>query len=333
MNYIALIPSYEPDDRLLKIVKDLNKNNFKVVVVNDGSSNDYQKIFDSCKGYASVLSYDTNKGKGYALKKGLSYIKNNYDSGIIVTMDSDGQHTINDALKLCNIASKEKNALILGKRLRGDTTPIRSKIGNSITRIFFRLTTGTDIYDTQTGLRAFDYSLIPFLLKVDGNRFDYEMNVLLDAYKNKIILKEETIETIYENNNKGSHFKIIRDSYLIYKQIFRFIISSFSSFLIDYLVYSLMLCLGSDIILSNVIARIISANYNYFVNKLLVFNNKSKIDKTIFKYYLLAIVILLINTLLLSMLVGIGFNKYIAKLIVELVLFIISWIIQKRYIF
>lgn len=333
MKYVALIPSYEPDEKLIKIVKELKHNDFDIVVVNDGSSHEYKGIFDSCESLAKVINYDVNMGKGYAIKKGLSYIKENYDKCIIVTVDSDGQHTVKDTLNLCHLASENKNVIFLGKRVRGKNTPIRSKVGNIITRFFFYLTTGNDIYDTQTGLRAFDYSMIPFLLKVNGNRFDYEMNVLLDASKNNIGLKEEIIDTIYENNNKGSHFKAIRDSYLIYKQIFKFLLSSFSSFIIDYLIYFIMLQRGYSIIISNVTARLLSANYNYFVNKSMVFNNKEKTHKTIFKYYFLAIVILLFNNLILSLLVNIGINKYISKVIVEIILFIFNWIIQKRYIF
>lgn len=333
MKYIALIPSYEPDDKLIGIVKELHKSNFEIVVVNDGSSIKYNSIFGKCAKYAKVISYDINKGKGYALKTGLTYINDNYKDRIIVTMDSDGQHTVKDALKLCKIASKNDNTLVLGKRLRGEKTPLRSKIGNGITRLFFRLITGSDIYDTQTGLRAFNSNMIPFLLKVDGDRFDYEMNVLLDAYKNKIILKEENIDVIYENNNRGSHFKTIRDSYLIYKQLIKFMLSSISSFVLDYVIYALLLSLNIELVGANLIARLISANYNYFVNKSLVFHNKENLSKTIFKYYVLAIFVIIINTLLLSLLVNIGLNKYVAKLIVEFVLFIVSFVIQKRYIF
>ena len=332
MKYIALIPSYEPDDKLIGIVKELHKSNFEIVVVNDGSGSKYNSIFEKCSKYAKVINYDTNKGKGYALKTGFTYIKDNYQDRIIVTMDSDGQHTVKDALKLCELASENDNTLVLGKRLRGEKTPLRSKIGNGITRFFFRLVTGCDIYDTQTGLRACSSNMIPFLLKVDGDRFDYEMNVLLDAYKNKIILKEENIDVIYENNNKGSHFKTIRDSYLIYKQLIHFLLSSMSSFILDYVIY-VLLSLNIGLVGANLIARLISANYNYFVNKSLVFHNKENLSKTIFKYYVLAIFVIIINTILLSLLVNIGLNKYVAKLIVEFVLFIVSFVIQKRYIF
>ncbi len=333
MKFVALIPSYEPDEKLIEVVKQLSKSDFEIIVVNDGSNDSFKSVFERASKYAKVLGYDENKGKGYALKLGLSYISNNYENVIVVTMDSDGQHTVKDALKLCKLACKNKDTIILGKRLRGDKTPLRSKIGNGITRFFFRMITGCDIYDTQTGLRAFNSDLIPFLLKVDGDRFDYEMNVLLDAYKNKIILKEENIAVIYEDNNKGSHFRTIRDSYLIYKQVFKFLLSSVSSFVIDYISYVIMISLGLGLIWSNLIARLISANYNYFVNKKVVFNNKEKLSKTIFKYYILAIDIIIVNTLLLRLLANMGVNIFIAKIIVEIILFMINFVIQKRYIF
>ena len=332
MKYIALIPSYEPNHRLVKILQDLKNDDFEIIVVNDGSSDKYNYIFKECEKYAKVLGYSENRGKGYALKTGLSYIKEEYSGVIVVTVDSDGQHSINDAKKLCNLT--KDNTIMLGKRLRGKNTPLRSKLGNNITRFFFRISTGIDIYDTQTGLRAFKDDLIPFMLDVEGNRFEYEMNVLLAASKAGITLKEEVIETIYEDNNSGSHFNTIRDSYLIYKQLFKFIGSSFTSFILDYLLYILMLIFTNNIIISNIVARFISCNFNYMLNKKIVFNDDNNVSKTIFKYYGLAIMVMLINTVLLTLLVSsLLFNKYIAKILIEVLLFTISWIVQKRFIF
>lgn len=219
MRYIALIPSYEPTEKLLDILDLLKKSNFEIVLVNDGSKKSYEKIFKDAKKYAKVLEYDENHGKGYALKTGLKYIEKKYQNSIIVTMDSDGQHTIKDAIKLCNITLKKSNTIVLGKRLRDKNVPLKSRLGNSITRKIYKLKTGIDIYDTQTGLRCFNTNLIPFLLSIPGNRFEYEMNMLLNAPKNNIKLEEVTIDTIYENNNKGTHFSIVKDSYLIYKNI------------------------------------------------------------------------------------------------------------------
>ena len=316
MKYVALIPSYEPTDKLEGIVKNLKAlKKFDIVVVNDGSNSSYDIYFDKIKNDVTYLSYDSNHGKGYALKYGFKYIQDNYKDCVVVTLDSDGQHTAKDTLNLCNIVSEKDNTLLLGKRVRGEKTPLRSKLGNSITRVVFRLSTGIDVYDTQTGLRAFKSDLLPFMLDVEGDRFEYEMNMLLDAPKNKIKIEEETIETIYEDNNSGSHFNAIKDSYRIYKQIFKFIFSSISSFVVDYIFYTLLNIFTGNLVLSNI-----------------VFKDKKNIAKTMIKYYILAACILAVNTLALLGLT-IFINKYVAKVIVEVILFIISYFVQKRFIF
>ena len=199
---IILIPAYEPEDILIKLVKELSKEEFNILIVDDGSGPKYQEIFNKCAKYAKVISYEPNEGKGYALKTGLKYIKDNYkDPYVIVTMDSDGQHSIKDAKRLIQECTQNRKALILGKRIRSKKTPLRSRIGNGITRVVYRITTGLDIYDTQTGLRAFSNELLDYLLNIEGNRFEYEMNVLLKCAKDKIKMKEIEIETIYIDNN------------------------------------------------------------------------------------------------------------------------------------
>lgn len=220
---IALIPSYKPDDKLIKLVKELKKENIFVIIVDDGSGDEYRQIFEECKQYAHVISYGQNKGKGYALKTGMLYIKENYKEFIIVTMDSDGQHTVKDALKLFDYIKNNQEKLVLGKRIRSNKTPIKSRVGNEITRIIYKVTTGINIYDTQTGLRAFSDKLIDYMLEIKGDRYEYEMNVLLYLKKNNIKVKELEIETIYINNNNGSHFKGVKDSIKIYKQIIKYI--------------------------------------------------------------------------------------------------------------
>ena len=180
MKKIILIPSYEPDIELLDLIKKINRNEFDIIIVNDGSSKYYDNIFKQLPSYIKLISYKDNMGKGYALKRGLKYIKDNYNGDyIIVTMDSDGQHTIKDAKKLVNYIEKFPNNLVLGKRIRNNNTPLRSKIGNNIIRFIYKVLTNLDIYDTQTGLRAFSNKLVDCYLKIPGNRFEYEMNVLL----------------------------------------------------------------------------------------------------------------------------------------------------------
>lgn len=220
---LAIIPSYKPDNNLIDLVKKLSKEEIDIVIVDDGSGAEYKNILNKCKDYAKIISYEENKGKGYALKTGLKYIKENYkEPYFIVTMDCDGQHTINDAKKVINELFLNDEALIVGKRVRKGKIPVRSRIGNAITRFIYRSATRIDVYDTQSGLRAFSSKLIDYLLKIEGNRFEYEMNVLLKCAKDRIKIKETEITTIYIDNNSSSHFNAIKDSYRIYKEIIKF---------------------------------------------------------------------------------------------------------------
>lgn len=332
---IVLIPAYEPSLSFVDLLKELKKQDLKVIVVDDGSGKDYQDIFKSASKYAHVISYDENQGKGRALKTGLDYIYKKYKKDyVVVTMDCDGQHSIKDALNISEYALKNKDTLVLGKRIRNEKTPLRSKVGNAMTRFFYRVTTSLDVYDTQTGLRAFSTSLIPFMLDIEGERFEYEMNVLLKCAISKMKIKELEIETIYIDNNSHSHFKTIRDSILVYKQIIKFLASSIISFIIDYLSYTLLLLVTNKLLVSNIIARIISATVNFNINKKLVFKNNKKEKNQIIEYLLLATTILIFNTILLTIFVNkLLINKYIAKILVELILLLLSWIVQKKIIF
>lgn len=332
---IVLIPAYEPTMVLIDLLKRLKKEMLDVVVVNDGSCEEYNEVFDKVGKYASLVKHDVNRGKGAALKTGLNYIKDKYkDNYVVVTMDCDGQHSTRDALKIGKYALEHKEELVLGKRVRSSKTPLRSRLGNAITRFFYRITTGLDVYDTQTGLRAFSNELVNFMLDVEGERFEYEMNVLLKCSLNKIKIKEIEIETIYIDNNSHSHFKAVRDSILVYGQIIKFLSSSIISFIVDYLMYSLILLLSNRLVMANIGARVISASVNYSLNKKYVFRDERKGYKQVIQYILLAILIIIVNTIMLRVLVNyLDVNKYIAKVIVELLMLFISWIVQKRVIF
>lgn len=338
---IALIPAYEPGDKLAELTEQLSLAGFQVLVVDDGSGEAFRPIFGKTSAYATVLTHETNKGKGQALKTGLSYIHENFPQDfVIVTLDSDGQHSVEDTIRVCDCAIRNKGALVLGCRSFKDGTPIRSWFGNTMTRLVYRISTGVSVSDTQTGLRAFGAEMIPVMLSVRGERYEYEMNVLLECSQKKVPIKEVAIKTIYFDNNSGSHFSTIKDSYRVYKEILKFAAASFVGFLVDYGLYSLLTVvtvgLGTavSIPLSNVLARIVSSIVNYILNKRLVFNCRGKVVKTAVQYFVLAAVILAGNTLLLSYLTAnLGVNRYAAKIIVEIAFFALSWFVQKFLIF
>lgn len=338
--WIALIPAFKPDEELPDLIYEVRQAGFEVVIVDDGSGKNYAEVFRQCSKYAVVLTHPDNRGKGRALKTGFAYIKEHFSEGYIVTtMDSDGQHMVNDAKKICQMAHNYPDSLVLGSRRLKEHVPMRSRFGNGVTRLVYRLSTGVKVHDTQTGLRAFHSNLLPKFLNISGERYEYEMNVLLECSRGRIPIREVEIETIYIDKNSASHFNTIQDSYRIYREILKFSASSFISFLVDYALYSVLLLLTSgwgiySLWLSNIIARIVSASVNYTINRKLVFKNKNNITKSVLQYFALAVLILIGNTFLLSIFVEqFGINRYVAKICTEIFFFGISWIIQRGIIF
>lgn len=340
MTTYALIPSLEPGTRLLDILNDLTQHDFVCVVVDDGSGANYRSIFDSAPVGTTVLRHERNHGKGAALKTGMTYIKRVCTpDDLVVTLDSDGQHRVEDALACAEKARHCPEALILGCRdFDSPQVPARSRTGNKVTRRVLSLVAGIELNDTQTGLRAFSTQLIPLMLQVVGERFEYETNVLLACERNGIALCEVPIETIYLANNNGSHYRVLRDSLLISRGLLMFAGSSFTSFLADYLLFGLFsiatAALGwVGVMISNVAARVVSATLNYNLNRTLVFRDNRRAAQTAPQYFALAATVLLGNTLVLEALVALGINGMVAKLAVELAFFIVSWSVQNRVIF
>lgn len=336
----VVIPAYQPDDKLLKLLEELKneKGNCEIIVVNDGSYGESLNIVEKAKEYANVINHSKNMGKGRVLKTAFNYIKNSGIKGTVVTADADGQHIIEDifnvALKVCN-----SNQLVLGVRQFTKNIPFRSRFGNKLTRLIFRLYTGTKLVDTQTGLRAFSTDLIPFMLNITGDRYEYEMNMITEASK-KYILKEVPIQTIYIDDNKSSHFRPIIDGLKIYKQLFKFIVSSAVGFVVDYTIYILAIFILSPVpifyrlLIANTLARLISSTTNYTINKKLVFKNKNSVTQTGIGYFLLVVLLFISDTGLLYIFHTVfETNIYLVKIIVGLFLFIVSWSTQKFLIF
>ena len=331
---IVLIPAYCPDDKLIALVQTLHEMDFTIVVVNDGSNADHTPVFNAVSAWAAVLSHETNKGKGSALKTGLEFIKSTFTVPyIVVTADADGQHLPEDILRVCEKAQENPGSLILGSRMIGKGAPLRSRLGNALTRFVFALSTGYRIYDTQTGLRAFSNGLTDYLLSVEGERYEYEMNVLLQLSGQKISVCEVSITTVYLDNNSASHFNPVKDSFRIYKEILKFSASSLLSFLIDYGFFCALMALTGMTVLSNVLARIISATVNFSLNRSFVFGSRGHIVKAAVKYFFLALVVLVFNTCILRLLITAGLPYMLAKIITETLMFFFSWTVQKLFIF
>ena len=347
-NKIALIPAYKPDKTLLSVIDGLRLHGFRIIVINDGSSVDYKDVFEKASEYAVIITLKQNKGKGEALKAGLQHIRRCFKAPYtVLTIDADGQHRVDDALRLADYAADNPDEFVIGKRnLKLEGTPLRSKVGNNITRFGFRQATLTHLSETQTGLRAFSDRIIDKLIDVKGARYEYEMIVLMKLARLGVRIREIDIETVYENGNSSSHFNPLPDSVRIYWSILKFARPAMLCFLIDLSVFSLnfIRCSGlslwlfgdlslqflNSIIISNAVARIVSTLFDIFINKGALFENAKSKPKVIMLYILLLFAVFALDTAIVAVLAYIRVIPFLAKLISTLLITWLSRIIQTK---
>lgn len=326
MQQIVLIPAYQPGVRLLKLVEELHDSGSVVLVIDDGSGSSYDDIFNRAKLRATVLRYEPNRGKGEALRYGLSYIKERYPAPYIVTTaDSDGQHRTQDIIRVGSIAEHHPDSLVLGKRFLDKSAPLKSRLGNGLTRALYHLVTGRKIYETQTGLRAFSDRQIERFIKLPGHRYEYEIDMMLVSSDVDII--EEEIQTVYFDNNAGTHFRAFEDTVSLNKEFFRYKIPSFIAATVDYLLFILTYLLSGNLILSNFLAGLVSRSVKYPLNRNVFFAEKA----TISRYLITAFVIIVLDTFALWGLTAIGMNVYTAKLISGILMIFVSILIRKIF--
>ncbi|MEA4965984.1 MAG: bifunctional glycosyltransferase family 2/GtrA family protein [Oscillospiraceae bacterium] len=343
------LPSLNPDGRILEVVDGLVGLGFReIVIVNDGSTGDSLRYFDRLRGYPQcvVLDHPENQGKGAALRTAFAYLAAHEDARRpgVVTADGDGQHLPGDILACCQ-AMVERDQIILGCRNFSEAgVPARSIFGNRVTSFVFRTGCGIRLSDTQTGLRVIPTRYLPFLLRVRGDRFEYETNMLLEMKRASIGFQEVRIETVYEETGHTSHFRTFTDSFLVYRVILKFLCSSGIASLIDEGVFYLALVLSQrlwhsySIPLCTVAARAISSFVNYNANKKAVFRCGNHYGHTLARYYALCVPQMLVSAgcvWLLSHLLtsGAPWRVTLLKICVDIMLFLISFRIQRDWVF
>ena len=358
----VLIPSLEPDERLPVYVDALLAADFgQIVIVNDGSSAKYDAIFDSlsARERCVVLRHEVNRGKGQALRTGVAYIRDHTAFAGVITADADGQHTVHDTLLLAEAMDEKKPELLLGSRdfsHKNKNIPGRSRFGNRATSTVFALLYGHWLPDTQTGLRAVSRACFDDLLAITGDRFEYEMNMLIYFSIHKIPFKIIPIETIYLEENKSSHFHPLRDSWRIYKLLLgsflRFSAAAIVSFLVDYAVLSVLMLLvfrdmpdipllglmfSAEALYATPIARLCSAPFNFLLNKNFAFKVKESKGAPL-RYAVLALCVLMITTFLFGWL-----NHFVPahheglsvllKCVIDILLYLANYRIQRNWVF
>ncbi|MBB6734617.1 bifunctional glycosyltransferase family 2/GtrA family protein [Cohnella zeiphila] len=333
-----LIPSYEPDQRLLALIRNLKEvSDASILVVDDGSGENYRDIFESARQEGcTVLSHRVNQGKGSALKTGFDYVRRKGEKDGVVCADSDGQHLPGDILRIAEAVREHRSHIVLGSRQFTGKVPLRSRFGNSVTRMVYATATGRPIQDTQTGLRGYSSDMLEWLCEVPGERFEYEMNMLLEAPEAGYELVEVPIETVYLEENKSSHFRPLADSARIYFPFLKFCTSSGFAALLDFSLLIALQWLTSNLLVSVIAARLFSSVFNFTVNRRFVFSagEGSAIRKSLPRYFSLVVVILLLNYAILHVLYeSIGIPLVPAKLATEAFLFLFSYGMQRKFVY
>ena len=291
MQKIALIPAYCPEDRMIDLLKKLSELNFSVLVIDDGSGENYDAIFNKASQYADVKRYQNNRGKGEALKYGLRCIAEIFQPPYtVVTADADGQHRVEDIVMVSETA-----------------------------------TTGRKIYETQTGLRAFSDRLLPRFLKLPGHRYEFEIDMILECVDTEII--ETEIKTVYFDNNAASHFRPFADTVSLNKEFLRYKLPSLTAGLMGYLLFVILATFMRSWLLPCVIVRVCCILLKAILNKAISFSEKPPIGR----YLITSAIVLICDVAMMWGLTSLGMNIYLAKLLSSLLMIGVSMIIRRLF--
>ena len=341
---LVIIPSLEPNNKLLQLLEGLRAQLEKAensqikastLIVDDGSGPEYARIFEQARDQygCTVLRHAVNLGKGRALKTAFNHFLNEIpDYHGVVTVDSDGQHAADDIVR-CIRELSGGNSLILGCRdFNQKGIPFKSRFGNKLTRNVFHFLGGVLVSDTQTGLRVIPAAHIGTMLAIPGERFEYEMNMLIECGNRGVTIREVPIKTIYIDNNEVTHFNPLWDSLKIYAMFMKYIASSLGAACTDFLIFWILTSLGLRISAAMVFSRAAGIILNFTVNRNIVFKSRKNIYIQALKYLILTGVSGIAAYYILMFLHG-YLPLLVSKIIAETALFFVRYYFQKTKIF
>ena len=311
---VILMPVYNPNERIVNYVKKLKENNYQVILINDGSKSEYHSLFEKMVHDCKIISYPFFKGKGYAIKKGIHYIKEHLQDkkGIIILENEYDLIHINHIRTLIN-KNSQKMCVVHHK-------------GKKLLTKLFSMIYNKEFIDVDSELFAFSMNYIDQMMSVDENC--YEVQSLIQSVQNNQDIEEIQLE----NKQQPFHLKnkTIQIMYVIFLHLIRFISSSIISSV-------LKLWMTSDfwrIALSSLIARILSTIVNYVINKKYVFKGKNNSKQTARRFLILTIVITILSTLFVYAASSLHImSEKLAKPIGDLLLFLLSYSAQTKWVF
>jgi dolichol-phosphate mannosyltransferase len=349
---LIIIPSHNPNEQLLETIYNLISNGFiNILVIDDGSKRSCQHFFNKINQYEgiTVLRHFIKLGNDRALKTALNYYMTNKLNNMkymdcigILTVTADNRYSTEDIFHMACALVHDRQAIILGCRdFSHSDIAWQSRWANRFVSSFLRLLCGLNVTDSQTALRAIPDDLIPYIFIARGDEFEYETNMLLECQQKNIDITEIKLRSSHTSAARDKiHFNPFKISFKMYIQLLKFLSSSISSFVVDITFFTLSMWIFSpldkkfSILLSTIIARILSSLYNYLINKYFTFRKKNHTQGTLFRYYSLCVIQMFISYAFVYWLGKIiGINSTIVKIFVDEILFVLSFQIQREWVF
>jgi len=343
MEKLFLIPALNPDKSLTELINQIinkfevlndKKNQYLILIINDGSYSESSiKILKDINliNNVHVINNSNNLGKGAALKIGIKFAKDN-NFKYVITADADGQHLSDDIIKVSKAVEEKSDFFVLGIREFDEKVPLRSKIGNVLTRFIFNIILRKRIFDTQTGLRAFSEKYYELLISLPEKKYDFELSSLI-AVARIGDFYQIPIKTIYEPGNPTSFFRPFKDSSIIYFVFIRYLgIVPLLVILEVFLITIFNNIIGYSI--AFLIARLLSLIIYFLSMKQLVFRVEGSIKKQSGYFIILATFnilifeVFLINLSITSNLLFIFYYMFIHSF-----LLLLNFYIQNKFIF
>ena len=218
---VAVVPCYNAGDRVRPVVAGILEKIGRVVVVDDGcTDNSIDTLADLP---AEVIRFPENRGKGHALLAGFQAALADPAVACVCVLDADGQHSPDEIPRLYAAFRESEADLVIGSRVfDGGHVPWRSRFGNKVTVSITALLLGHRLPDTQSGFRLLSRPFLEHILaKVEGGRYETEMEIVVTAIREGWKTIPVPIRTIYEVGNASSHFRKFHDSFRIYTRLLR----------------------------------------------------------------------------------------------------------------
>ena len=210
MKVCILVPTYNNEQTLAKVLESLLVYTDQIIVVNDGSTDSTPVVLSSFP-QIDLVTYPQNQGKGFALRTGFKHaVASGYDYAI--TIDSDGQHFADDLEKFLIKLQQHPSAIIIGARnMDQASVPGKSSFGNKFSNFWFWVETGLRMNDTQSGYRLYPVKQMA-RMRFLTRKFEFEIEVLVTSAWRGIEITEVPVRVFYaEKENRVSHFRPFKD--------------------------------------------------------------------------------------------------------------------------